>query len=177
MLKVDFSAVDNALAKRLLRQYARDIRATLRQYGGLSLADRSDLEAVAAIAVLEGHITFRDDGNQTVRTWISRTIRWRVQTAYTTLRPRETLVPHPEKANGADPEQQFWRATAVKALGHLSLRHRVIVDGRMRGETFEEIGDSIGLSGSLVHRESTKAFAILRSVLDIEDPRKSDDES
>jgi hypothetical protein len=42
----------------------------------------------------------------------------------------------------------------------------------MKGETFEEIGDSIGLTAQLTHYESQKAFALLREVLDIEEPDK-----
>lgn len=174
MRKIDFSAVDNATASRLLREYAHDINALAGQYNWLNVADKDDLREAASLAVLEGHLTF--NGHGTARGWILRVIRWRLREAFAATHHAETLVENPEKTNGADPEQQFWRATAVRALGHLSLRHRCIVDGRMRGETFEEIGQSIGLSGALVHRESAKAFAILRSVLDIEDPRKSDDE-
>jgi DNA-directed RNA polymerase specialized sigma24 family protein len=169
---IDLSAVDDKTAKKLLTDFANDIRAITRHYDWLNAADQDDLKGAAALAVLEGHLTFNGVG--TVQGWIRTVVRWRVrEAAEATYRPElETLVANPERVNGADPEQQFWRATAVRAIGTLSLRHRAIVDGRMKGETFEEIGQSIGLTTQLTHRESKKAFTLLREVLDIEEPEK-----
>lgn len=172
MRAIDLSTIDDKTARKLLTDFASDIRAITRHYNWLNAADQDDLKGAAALAVLEGHITF--NGTGTAQGWIRKVIRWRVHEAVeAAYRPElETLVANPERVNGADPEQQFWRATAVRAIGTLSLRHRAIVDGRMKGETFEEIGQSIGLTTQLAHREGQKAFALLREVLDIEEPEK-----
>ncbi len=172
MRTIDFSAVSNATARQLLKTYARDIAILVSRYNWLNVADKDELKSAAALAVLEAHLSYKDNGKGTERGWVTTVIRWRLFDAFAEMhRPTETLVANPERTNGADPEQQFWRATAVRALGHLSPRHRVIVDGRMRGETFEEIAESIGLSIAITHRESTRAFQILREVLDIEEPK------
>jgi RNA polymerase sigma factor (sigma-70 family) len=172
--RINFSAVDEVTARNLLRDYAQDLRALVGQYSWLNVADQADLRSAGQLAVLEGHLSF--NGNGTARGWILTVVRWRLREAFAATHHPEILAANPERMNGADPEQQFWRATAVRAIGRLSPRHRVIVDGRMRGETFEEIGASIGLSTSAVHRESEKAFSILRAVLDIEEPGIKSDE-
>jgi DNA-directed RNA polymerase specialized sigma24 family protein len=169
--KIDFSAVSDATARQLLQTHARDIRINVGRYSWLSAADQDELRSAAALAVLEAHLTYKEIGKGSERGWVIQVIRWRLADTFAEMRrPAEVLTASPERTNGADPEQQFWRATAVRAIGHLSPRHRVIVDGRMRGETFEEIAASLGLSTAITHRESTRAFEILRGVLEIEDP-------
>jgi RNA polymerase sigma factor (sigma-70 family) len=172
-LKFDLGTVDAATARQLLIDHARDVRLLVRQYNWLNATDLDELKSTATLAVLEGHLTY--NGKGTKEGWIRTVIRWRVREAATDATHQEELLTAnpPERMNGADPEQQFWRSTAVRALGHLSPRHRIIVDGHMRGETFEEIGASIGLSTQRTHAESQKAFTKLRRVLGIEEPEKS----
>lgn len=158
----DLGAVDAATARRLLQAYLPMIRSLGRLYPHL---DAATVRGVGEDAMLEAYISY-DATQATERTWVKKLVLWRLSEA-ASRQPSSaaSLGTDPAILNGVDPEAAFLRATAVRALSHLSIRQQQIVDGRMRGETFIEIGQQLGISDTLAHREAKAAFRILRDLL------------
>ena len=166
----DFGRIDNATAKRLFGRYMGSVSAVAALYPA---CERDDLLQLGRVAILEGYLSCKPELSSEGH-WIRRVVYWRLTEAmngsHWLQSEVESLGTDPQILNGANPEEQFWRATALTAVGVLGPRHRAIVDGRMRGETMEEIGDTLGLSPQRVHVESKKAFRILRNTLESDDP-------
>lgn len=160
------AAVDDETAQRLLKAYMPIAGAFAGLYPN---ADRDELLAAGQIAIIEAYVKYRPDRGTKESTWVRRMLWWRIEEAAARQpweRGAESLDVDPQVVNGANPEQQFWKATAVRAVARLSPRHQMIVDGRMKGETYEEIGVQLGLSLQRVEQEAKKAFGLLRSMLE-----------
>jgi DNA-directed RNA polymerase specialized sigma24 family protein len=127
--------------------------------------DAATVRGVGEDAMLEAFLS-HDVRQATERTWVKKLVLWRLaEAAGRQPGPAVSFGTDPPILNGVDPEAAFLRATAVRALSHLSIRQQQIVDGRMRGETFLEIGQQLGISDTLAHREAKAAFRILRDLL------------
>ncbi len=159
----DLCDVDNATAKRLLKAYLPVVYALAPLFSAL---DAASLRAAGEDAILEAFITLDPERAQE-STWVRRVIHWRLAEA--SQLPWDHNIARfdsdPQAPNGIDPEEAFWRATCVSALGHLTTRQQMVVEGRMKGLTFEELGIQLGISHTVVHRESLRAFAALRDLL------------
>jgi len=128
--------------------------------------DEHSLRAVGEDAILEAYVTL-DTSRAKEGTWVRQVIWWRLGEA---CKPpwdydAERFDPDPQAPNGIDPEEAFWRATCIRALGHLTTRQQMVVEGRMKGLTFEELATQLGISHTIVHREAKRAFAALRDLL------------
>ncbi len=160
--------VDDATAKDLLKRYGSFLGAMTKAYPGL---ERDEVLEIGRIAVLEAHLTHVPERSNE-STWVRKVVGWRLQDAAArdwVARGEGLIDPDAELGrlvNGANPEQQFWRATAVNTIAQLEPRHQMIVDGRMRGETWAEIASSIGISTAMCHREGQRAYNRLRSLLE-----------
>ena len=161
----DLSGLSDAQARRLLATYGPAVRKVAALFPRL---DRDEALAVGQDAVLEAYLS-HDPTQATEATWVRRLLHWRLAEAAARDpwdRHVESLDPDPQVLNGAGPEEAFFRASAVHNLGSLSVRHQMILDGRMRDETYREIGQSIGISTQLTQREGQKALRVLRSLLE-----------
>lgn len=154
-------AISEGDARRLLQDYLPIVYALAPLYPYLST---DELRAAGEDAILEAYLS-HDPGRALERTWVRRVIHWRL--AETPRLPeQESLEVDPQIINGGDPELAMVQATAVTLISRLSIRHQNIVDGRMRGETYEEIAEQIGITAQRVHTEARKAFSLLRSMLE-----------
>lgn len=166
--------IDNVTAKRLLEQYMPIVRALRVLY---KHTDAADYRAVSEDAILEGYLTY-EPGTAGEATWVRQVIHWRlaelgVQAARARAAHGEYLGVDPQVVNGADPEQQFWRATAVRAISRLTLRQQNVVDGLMRSEPYAEISEQLGICRSLAHAEGQRALDKLRKILEAGDTTPS----
>lgn len=159
----NLGSVNNETAQRLLRDYMPIV------YGLSPLFPRLDpatLRATGEDAILEAHLSF-DSDRASQATWTRRVVYWRLSAAAKrTPKPTQSLDVDPEIGNGANPEDALLQATVVHLLSHLSIRQQQVVDGRMRGETYAELGSQLGISGAQAHREGQRAFEILRDLLE-----------
>lgn len=140
------------------------VRALAGQYQHL---DRAELQAAGEDAILEAWLTYHSERGASLDTWVRRIIHWRLlELARSSAQPpMESLGEDPQLLNGANPEEQFERSSAVLALSRLSVRQQNVVDGHMRGETYAEIAEQLGISHNLAHREALRAFTALRALL------------
>lgn len=172
--KLSFERIDKALCERLLREYMPIVGAVARLYPYI---EKDELLSAGRVAILEGYL--RRDKRSSERAWIRRYIHWRLQDlamphkelrtdalSPRVGRERESLGEDPQLLNGADPEEQFWRATALSAISRLTIRRQVIVAAKMQGETYEEIGETLGISTQRTALEGRWAFEELRRILD-----------
>jgi len=164
-LRADISKVDDATARKLIRQYLPAVRALAGLYPAW---ERDDLVAVGTVAILEGYVTRTERSSE--GRWIRKVIYWRLleEIGERMRGPTDTvsLGVDPQLVNGANPEEQFWRATALRAVATLSPRQQAIIDGQMRGETYAEIAETLGIGASRTHTEGKHAFEELRELLD-----------
>jgi RNA polymerase sigma factor (sigma-70 family) len=162
--RLDMAAVDDATAKALLVTYMPVAGAFANLY---PYAEREELLAAGRLAIIEAFITHKSS-RANERTWVRKVLYWRIGEA-AKRRPWESQheCEDSETApNGANPEEQFWRASVLSAVGSLSPRHQTIIDARMRGEKVQEIGDSLGISHQRVTQEEQRAFKLLRGMLE-----------
>jgi RNA polymerase sigma factor (sigma-70 family) len=164
--ELSFERIDKALCERLLREYMPIVGALARLYPYI---EKDELLSAGRIAILEGYL--RRDKRSSERTWIRRVIHWKLKELasqpehyiYT-----ESLGEDPQLLNGADPEEQFWRATALHAIAGLTIRRQVIVAAKMQGETYQEVAETLGISTQRAALEGKWAFEELRRILDEE---------
>lgn len=160
---LDLGGIDSTTAERLLKTYLPVVYALAPLFPGL---DSASLRAAGEDAILEAYVTLDAERAQE-GTWVRRVIHWRLTEAARLPWDyhAERFDPDPQAPNGIDPEEAFWRATCVSALGHLTTRQQMVVEGRMKGLTFEELGTQLGISHTVAHREAVRAFKALRDLL------------
>ena len=152
--------VDDATARRLVDEYQPVVRACAAYF---PRAEFEDLVAVGLIAVVQAKVSYDDKRECSFGTWARRLIRQRMGEHMARVRELEQPDEHIEHhVNGRDPEDNYLRAFIKESAGRLSPRHRVIIDARLRGYTFKEIGDSIGISDSVVEQQEKQALRLLR---------------
>ena len=170
---LSFERIDAALCERLLKEYMPIVGAVARLYPYI---EKDELLSAGRIAILEGYL--RRDKRSSERGWIRKVIHWKLSElaspphkelrtdAFSPRVARESLGEDPQLLNGADPEEQFWRATALSAISRLTVRRQVIVAAKMQGETYEEIGETLGISTQRTALEGKEAFEELRGILE-----------
>ncbi len=103
-----------------------------------------------------------------MRTWVGRTIRWRLQEAVKSERdrPEEPFDGADRIVNGHNPEAAVERVRAQQwvrtAIGELGPRHRVLIAAFLADETQKYTAATLGISRSRASREVRRAFEILR---------------
>ncbi len=177
-IRVDMASVDDAKARELLERYGRLANRISRSLIG----DQEELEAVARVAIIEGYLTCNPKRVPEPQ-WIAIVIRHRVieawqrdvqrlstvvtQSAMSAQRwesaePRTNGVSHPDKFIALYP--------AFQAMAYLEPRAQAILQGRIHGYTFEELGNKLGLSTSRVHQAYQKAVEVLREAVRVGEP-------
>ena len=161
--QLDFSGVDKVLCARLLREYMPIVEAVARLYPHV---ERDELRANGRIAILEGYL--RRDKRSAEKTWIRKVIHWKLAELAGAGDgvEKDYLGTDPQLLNGADPEEQFWRASAISAISRLNVRRQIIVAAKIQGETYEEIAETLGISTARTAVEGKEAFQELRRILE-----------
>jgi DNA-directed RNA polymerase specialized sigma24 family protein len=159
-------SVDASTAAQLLEKYM-PIAGALRWLWPHAEAD--ELLSAAREAILEAYVSHQPE-RANLTTWTRRTIYWRMSERATEHfdSPADVAIERStdKVLNGANPEEQFLRTTAVRALAQLDQRKQVLVSARMKGETYIEAGATVGISGPMAHRELREAFEELREILE-----------
>jgi RNA polymerase sigma factor (sigma-70 family) len=158
--------VSDADARRLLRAYlpvVRRIAATL--YAALP---EDEALATGTDAVLEAFLSL-DPSRAAEGTWVRRVVHWRLAEAVRRQpwdRQAESLDVDPQLLNGQNPAEAYERASAIAAIAGLPVRCQMVVVGRMRGETYAEVGESLGISPQRAHQVERRALLLLRLELE-----------
>ncbi len=164
---LNLGSISDADAQLLFTQYLPMVRSIARLY---PYADHDELQSAGRLAIMEATLTHNPAKGRNINGWVRQVVHWRLSEAAAATFDgggvKESLGVDPPVLNGANPEEAFIRATAVRALARLSPRHQIIVTGRMRGETYSEIGTTIGVSTSRTQAEGQKAYELLRSILE-----------
>lgn len=160
--RINFKRIDEATANDLLAQYDQLIRITAKSRA--YRADLDDLIAVGQTAVLEAHVTYRDDEDCTRDTWTRKVIKWRI--AEEAGRYTEALLTNPDDTerllNGMSPAEQYDRAFAKEAIGVLDPREAAVMYCRLQGYSHTEIASQLGVSRHTVWRSEQKALKQLK---------------
>jgi len=169
--RVDLGGVDAATAERLLRRYGGVVRGCVRDRAGAG-SDREDLIAVGRLAVLEAYVTHRAE-RALEATWVRKIVRWRVtEESLEQASGREDLLGFVDSPAGDqyDPEAHHLRQLLREAVerGQLGIREQMVVDGRLRDETFVRIGQVLGISSTRAHQVYKVAVTKLRRWADFE---------
>jgi RNA polymerase sigma factor (sigma-70 family) len=129
--------------------------------------EREELLTVGKIAIMEAFCTYdQATAKGSERTWVRKTIRWRLNGASwreKSASDPEIFVRDEAKTNGRhDPEKANLKSEILAALERLPPRQRTILDGRLRGETYQEIAGTLGISHQRVQQEAQTAYTALR---------------
>lgn len=170
----DLSGVSDATARRLLDAYLPLVRRVAsRMYRALP---EHEVVAVGTDAILEAYLT-QDEARSSEATWVRRVVHWRLAEAVRRLpweRNAESLDADPQVLNGKNPEEAYQRASAFAALARLPPNHQMVIDGRLRGESYVEVGHSIGISPQRAHRVAKRALEVLASEQEVcTEPKKN----
>ncbi len=164
-VRIDLSAVSDIDARRLLSSYGALVRKTAARY---HMQDVDELVALGHIGLMEAFLTY-DPARGTELSWVRSQIRWRIQEGARGERRQLRFVGHDPDlvpTNGRhDPSRLVEIERLRWAIGQLSPRLQMIVDGRMRGETYEELGHSLGISTTRAHEQNQQAVDELRRIL------------
>jgi RNA polymerase sigma factor (sigma-70 family) len=165
--RLNLGSISSADAEQLLTQHMPLVRGVARLY---PYADQDELQSAGRLAIMEATLTHDPAKGRNINGWVRQVVHWRLSEAAAATFDgggiKESLGVDPPVLNGANPEEAFLRATAVRALSRLTPRHQIIVTGRMRGETYSEIGVTIGVSTSRTQAEGQRAYKLLRSILE-----------
>jgi RNA polymerase sigma factor (sigma-70 family) len=158
-VNVDIGSIDDSTARQLLADASKLIRITIAKH---SMLDQDELLQVGRLAVLEAHMTFDDSRECSRETWRKRVLGWRINESVRAMSvPIEEHVDSP--TNGAhDPEMHTLRLELLEIMQKLPPREATILTLRLEGQTFEQIGASIGLTRGRVQQCEKHALAILR---------------
>jgi DNA-directed RNA polymerase specialized sigma subunit len=167
----DLGRIDGPTAARLIALYLPIVRAVLRLY---PQSTWDDLEAVGRVAILEGHLSHDPTKGANEATWVRKVIHWRLS-ADAIVQPVDcTLTGRAEPLGGHEldhnPELGYLKHQVLEALRELSPRHQTVVLARIEGETFDAIGQSLGISDQRAHTEYVAAVAHLRRLVNPDAP-------
>ena len=153
-------------AERLLREYDPLVARIASTFPTL---EAEELHAIGRVAVMEAWVT-HNPKRIPLRAWITKVVRWRIvaradgelsRLDHATLE----LVPERTTNGRHDPERLFMLDQIIDLVVYLPPRQAMIIDARLRRETFEEVATSLGLSKSTCHAEYLNAVAQLRDWL------------
>lgn len=166
-VRVDMASISAADASQLLAQFGPLVR---RIAGDFPTVDSDELEAVGRIAIMEAWVTHKPQ-RIPLRQWVRRVVRWRIveladgemsQQYFSPLDLVSGTVGEPMTNGRHDPERRFMLEQIIELVPYLPPRQAMIIDGRLRRETYEEIGRSLGISAQWCHQEYMSALAQLR---------------
>ncbi len=163
--RTDLGRVDPATAQRLFAAYEPRVRAVAKLY--LS-SEHDDFVAVGRQAVLEAFVTHNAE-KASEATWVHRVVHWRLAEYAKRLPEDSTLTGQADVIDGHEidhnPELGYLKALVLDHLRHLSPRQSTIILAFIQGETFQEIGDSLGISVQHTHVEYQDAIKRLRKLV------------
>ncbi len=158
--------VDPQIAAQLVARFRPVVRAIMKALYR-QVPDQAALVSAGDEAIIIAYQS-HDPDKANLDTWTRHKIRWYLAEA--ARQPPIADVAFdpvdPRLLNGADPEEQFWRATATRAVERLDPRKATIIIARMHDETYEEIADSIGVSAQRTHKVAKQAIRELREILE-----------
>lgn len=132
------------------------------------VSDQAALKSAGDEAIIVAYLT-HDPTKATLATWVHRQVHWHLAEAVRFQVPiaDESFDPvDPQLLNGADPEEQFWRATATHAVGRLNPSEATILMARMQGETYAEVAETISVTPQRAHQVGARALERLREILE-----------
>lgn len=162
------AAITPATAQQLLEDYGALVARIAATFPTL---EQEELRAVGRVGVMEAWVTHNPQ-RIPMRAWVTKVVRWRIfERADTELSRLDSgaLELAPEQAtNGRhDPERLFMLEQVMELIVYLPPRQAMIIDARLRRETFLEVATSLGLSQSTCHAEYVNALAQLRKWLGV----------
>lgn len=165
-VRADMAAIDAATAARLLKEYKNLVAQIAADF---PTVEAEELRAVGAIGIMEGFVT-HNPRQVPERAWITQIVRWRIQERATAeiSRPdlvRLDMIAEPTTNGRHDPERQMMIERVIALLVYLSPQQAMIVDGRLRRETFEELAASLGMTPQSCHEQYLRALGKLREWL------------
>lgn len=180
-LRTDLRGYDRRAAAEVLRACNTLIRhevQRVRARGRRTGLDPEDLLSVAQVAALEGWQTWSPDRGRNRLNWTGQVVRWRL---YSACRG-EVLLPGLSDETSLDaiggwapqnlpqPDEPLAgeerRAVFESALGHLSPRQHAILVCRLHGETYADIGSSLGVCHQFVSRQYHLAVESVRTLVE-----------
>lgn len=160
--------ISDADARRLLGAYlplVKRIRASL--YRRLPL---DEALGVGTDAILEAFLSL-DVTKASEPTWVRRVLHWRLSEAVQRLpwdHSAERLETDPQVVNGKSPEAAYVQQSAFAQLAALPPKYQMVIDGRLRGESYAEVGSSLGVSRQRAQVVGQKAIAFLQDATEQE---------
>lgn len=162
---VDFRRVDPAAAQRLLAAYLPIVRAVARLYPA---SEQAELESVGRLAIMEAFVSF-DEAKAAEATWVSRIVHWRLAESAKQQPEDSTLTGRADVFEGHeiqhDPERSYFKGVVLDNLRALPPRQSTVILAFLQGETFAEIGASLGISAQHAHVEYKSAVKHLRKLV------------
>lgn len=158
----DLHTISDADARRLLATYlplVRRVRASL--YRRLPL---DEALGVGTDAILEAFLSL-DVSKAAEATWVQRVLHWRLAEAVRRLPwdfDAERLDEDPQVLNGKSPEAAYAQQSAFAKLAVLPPKYQMVIDGRLRGESYSELGSSLGVSRQRAQVVGQKAIVFLQ---------------
>ena len=158
--------VEAKVAADLMRRFRPIVRAITNALY-TRVADQAALVSAGDEAIVFAYLT-HDPLKANLATWVRKQIHWHLASASVQAYiADESFDPvDPQLLNGADPEEQFWRATATHAVGRLGPREATILMARMQGETYAEVAETISISRQHAQRDGARALKRLREILE-----------
>lgn len=161
-----FDGVDPKAATTLVEKFRPVVRAVIRALYP-RVPDQAMLVSAGDLAVVIA-LRDHDPSRAKLETWVRRSIYYALIEAANQPPIADVQFDpvEPKLRNGADPEEQFWRATATNAVSKLDARQATIVIARMQGETYEEIAESLGISTQRAGAVGKQALDELKAILE-----------
>lgn len=163
-VRVDMSEIPAGTAADLLTAYGGIIARIASTF---PTVEADELRSVGQIAVMEAWVTHNPRREIPMRAWVTQVVRWRiVERADAEISRRDLtsldLAPEPATNGRHDPERAFMLDQIIDLLVYLTPRQTMIIDGRLRRETFAEIAITLGVSTQYCHDEYLAALKQLR---------------
>jgi len=128
-----------------------------------------ELVCVGNVAVLEAHLTYDATAGAAEATWVRRIVHWRISAEVRQMRRGHALLGDADAFDdniAHDPEQGYLRHLVLDKLRWLTPRQSTILLARIvDGETFESIGQSLGVSTQQTHKDYQIAVQHLRKLV------------
>ena len=163
-VRVDMGGIPAGTAAELLTAYGGIIARIAATF---PTVETEELRSVGQIAVMEAWVTYNPRREIPMRAWVTQVVRWRiVERADVEISRRDVgsldLAPEPATNGRHDPERRYMLDQVIDLLVYLTPRQAMIIDGRLRRETFAEIAITLGCSTQFCHDEYLSALEQLR---------------
>lgn len=139
-----------------------------------------DLRSIAAMAVLEAHLTYAQGASASPKTWTRRVLRWRLdEAARRSERPETPTADMDAVLNGRSPERAMLTAERMiwlqSAVSTLPPRRAAIVVATLHGEKPGEIAETLGIKSASLQVEKTRTVKCLANMARIAGLGENDD--